>query len=108
MNFSSFNNESSEKDKVKQKNEEDIIESIGLDSNISSKKDDLAFLNKLVISKDGTWKGMFDLLMMFASIFNIFGNAYYSAFGVPESMQNIILDQIVETLFLFDMIFCFC
>ena len=51
---------------------------------------------------------MFDLLMMFASCFNIFGNAYYSAFGVPASTYNIILDMLIETLFLFDMCFCFC
>lgn len=96
-------NELSEREK-----DNELIESITMESNFSNKKDDLAFLNKLVISKDSYWKGMFDLLMMFASIFNIFGNAYYSAFGVPESTQNIILDNIVETLFLFDMIFCFC
>ena len=65
--------------------EDDFIESITIDTNVSQKKDDLAFLNKLVISKDSTWKGWFDLVMMVAAIFNIFGNAYYSAFGVPES-----------------------
>ena len=37
----------------------------------------------LVIKKDSSWKGMFDILMLFVSCYNIFGNAYYSAFGAP-------------------------
>ena len=51
-------------------------------------KDDLAFLDKLVISRDSKWKGKFDLMMMLASIFNVFSNAYYSAFGEPQDQNS--------------------
>ena len=76
--------------------------------NKNSNKDDLAFLDKLVISRDSKWKGKFDLMMMMASIFNVFSNAYYSAFGEPEDTNSQLLDTIIEFQFLLDMIFCFC
>lgn len=44
---------------------------------------------------------------MNVSIYNIFGNAFFSAFGEPEDQWFSILDLLVETMFLFDMIFCF-
>jgi len=37
--------------------------------------------NCLVIKKDSGWKSGFDMLMLIVSCYNIFGNAYYSAFG---------------------------
>jgi len=46
--------------------------------------------------------------MMIASCYNIFGNAYYAAFGVPTSIYEVVIDQFVEVLFFADMIFCFC
>lgn len=70
-------------------------------------RDDLACLNKFVISKGSTWKGVFDLIMMITSVYNIFANAQYAAFGAPDSLIEIIVDYFVESLFLFDMIFCF-
>lgn len=71
-------------------------------------RDDLAFLDRFVIPKDSDWKGLFDIFMLFISIYNIFGNAYYSAFGFPEDFLFNSGDIFVETMFLFDMIFCFC
>lgn len=67
-----------------------------IDANVNSNKDDLAFLDKLVISRDSKWKGKFDLMMMMASIFNVFSNAYYSAFGEPSDTNSQLLDQIIE------------
>ena len=64
--------------------------------------------NFLVIKKDCTWKGAFDLLMLFVSCYNIFGNALYSAFGMSDEKYFWYLDNFVETLFLMDMVFCFC
>jgi hypothetical protein len=70
-------------------------------------RDDLACLNKFVISKGSTWKGVFDLIMMITSVYNIFANAQYAAFGNPDSLIEKITDYFVEGLFLCDMIFCF-
>lgn len=52
---------------------------------------------------------MFDIFMLIVSVYNIFGNAYYSAFGFPEDFYLFfnLVDLFVETMFLFDMIFCF-
>ena len=75
----------------------------------SKPKDDLAFLDKLVISKESGWKSLFDLIMMLVSIQNIFFNAFYAGFGVPETYSiSYFVDKTFETLFLFDMMFCFC
>jgi hypothetical protein len=46
----------------------------------------------LVIKKDSSWKGMFDILMLFISCYNIFGNAYYSAFGAPDTILFVVID----------------
>lgn len=72
------------------------------------KKKDMNIFNCLVISQDSTWKGAFDIVMLFVSCYNIFGNAYSSAFGKVDSLIFEIADQCVETLFLFDLLFCFC
>ena len=71
-------------------------------------KKDMNIFNCLVISQDSTWKGAFDIVMLIVSCYNIFGNAFYSAFGKSESWHFMILDQCVETLFLLDLLFCFC
>jgi len=47
-------------------------------------------------------------MMLIVSCYNIFANAYYSAFGIPESISLIVFDYSVEIMFLLDMIFCFC
>lgn len=64
-------------------------------------------LNIFVIAKDNSLKGIFDVVMMFVSIYNIFGNAYYAAFGIPTDKVFQYADQTVESLYLLDMIFCF-
>jgi len=46
--------------------------------------------------------------MVIVSYYNIYSNAYYAAFGIPESISLIILDYSGELMFLLDMIFCFC
>ena len=61
-----------------------------------------------MIKKDSTWKGIFDLILLLISCYNIFSNAYYSAFGVPDSLSFKIVDNFVEGLFWCDLCFCFC
>ena len=46
--------------------------------------------------------------MMITSCYNIFGNAYYAAFGAPQEFYDVMIDNFVEVLFFLDMIFCFC
>jgi hypothetical protein len=65
-------------------------------------------MNILVIKKDSNWKGGFDVLMLFVSVYNIFVNAFYSAFGIPTTQNFIIVDNLVEGLFICDLCFCFC
>lgn len=72
------------------------------------RKDDLAFLDKFVIRKDSTWKGIFDFIMMITACFNVFGNAYFAAFGVPTKPWEIFVDKFIESMFFADMCFCFC
>ena len=67
-----------------------------------------ACLNSLVIKRDSTLKGIFDMTMLFVSCYNIFSNAYYSAFGIPTSMKFVISDNIIEGLFWLDMLLMFC
>lgn len=73
-------------------------------------KGDLAFLNKLLIRKDSARKGAFDIVMLVVSVYNIYGNAYYSAFDIPfqTSLWFIVFDNSIELLFFVDMICCFC
>ena len=46
--------------------------------------------------------------MLFVSCYNIYGNAYFAAFGISDSLSVAILNNIVETMFLMDIIFTFC
>ena len=62
----------------------------------------------LIIKKDSSWKGAFDIVMLFISCYNIFGNAYYSAFGAPTSIAFYVIDYVVEFMFVCDLFFCFC
>ena len=55
-----------------------------------------------------TWKSIFDVILLFASVMNTFGQAYYAAFGLPTAELEIILDQAIEFLFWLDFFFCFC
>lgn len=48
---------------------------------------------------------MFDNLMLIASCYNTFTQAFYAAFGNPTSK---VPDYLIESLFFFDFLFCFC
>ena len=47
------------------------------------------------------------MLMLPVSCYNVFGNAYYSAFGSSTDTHIIIIDWIVELLFLIDIFYNF-
>ena len=61
----------------------------------------------LVIKIDSQWKNIFDIMMIIVSCYNVYTNAFYSAYRMPETNKEIIIDQFVEIWFLLDMIFCF-
>lgn len=48
--------------------------------------------------------------MLFVSVYNIYGNAYYSAFeaGLDNQLWFLLFDNIIELLFFIDMCCCFC
>lgn len=60
-----------------------------------------------MIRIDSKWKSRFDTLMLIASCYNTFSQAYYAAFGNPENIYQIIADYMIEVLFILDFIFCF-
>jgi hypothetical protein len=103
------NSSDMDSDKVIDANKIDLKEGQAdeIDLNDIGRRDDLAFLDKFVIKKDSTWKSLFDIILMIISVYNIFGNAYYSAFGQPTSTFFVLIDWTVETMFLLDMMFCF-
>jgi hypothetical protein len=47
-------------------------------------------------------------MMMFVSCYNIYGNAYFAAFGISDNIKIVIINQAVETMLLMDIIFTFC
>ena len=67
-----------------------------------------SFFDKFVIDKDSSWKNAFDMVMLVASCYNVFTQAYYSAFGLPVGLVLNILDYLIEILFFLDFVFCFC
>ena len=46
--------------------------------------------------------------MLLVACFNIFTNAYYAAFGIYQEFGFVLADQLLETLFLLDILFSFC
>lgn len=85
---------------------------------INEKEEDLApeeivakscaqFFDRFVIPMEATWKEVFDVVLIFTSVYNVYANAFYSAFRLPDSPSELFLDQFIEMMFLFDMIFCF-
>jgi hypothetical protein len=60
-----------------------------------------------VIKHDNALKEYFDMCMLPVSCYNVFGNAYYSAFGSSSNTYIIVIDWIVETLFLIDIFYNF-
>ena len=81
------------------------------------KSGEVDYLSMLIISKDSDWKTVFDIIMLFASVYSTFSQAYYAAFGPPDvvyfemAQQSItvikFIDETVELLFYLDFIFCF-
>lgn len=63
-----------------------------------------------MIKRDSSLKGAFDIVMLFVSVYNIYGNAYYSAFeaGLDNQLWFLLFDNIIELLFFIDMCCCFC
>ena len=51
---------------------------------------------------------MFDNVMLVASCYNTFTQAFYAAFGNPTSPYSIVVGLFVEFMFLLDFVFCFC
>jgi hypothetical protein len=45
--------------------------------------------------------------MIFCSIYNVLSNAYYSAMKTNYNKFEVIMNLIIESLFLLDIIFCF-
>ena len=79
-------------------------------------EEEFNIMKHLVISIDSNWKSYFDLIMLFASVYNSFTQAYYSAFGEPYELFTTprilfmvnFLDYSIEVFFNLDFIFCFC
>ena len=61
----------------------------------------------IVVKIDNPCKQYFDMLMLPISCYNVFGNAYYAAFGEADSIYMWILDFFVEFLYLIDLGFNF-
>jgi len=64
-------------------------------------------MDRFVIPLDSSWKEMFDLFLIINSCYNVYVNAYYAAFRSPTGKVEIILEYVIEGMFLLDMIFCF-
>jgi hypothetical protein len=45
---------------------------------------ELDIIHRFVITYESSWKSYFDLVMLYASVYNSFIQAYYSAFGEPK------------------------
>jgi hypothetical protein len=65
-------------------------------------------MNKFVIKIDSTWKRIFDILLLLLAVWNIFSNAYFTAFGIPNDKVITMIDNFVEVFFYCDMVFNFC
>lgn len=83
----------------------------------SPKSGEIDYLAMLVIGKDSDWKTIFDIVMLFASVYSTFSQAYYAAFGPAEKVYLTrspgeiafikFMDETVEISFYLDFIFCF-
>lgn len=66
------------------------------------------FFDNFVIKLDNPWKNLFDVVMVFASGYSTFTQAYYAAFGLPTDPIYLTVDYSIEFFFILDFIFCFC
>lgn len=83
----------------------------------SPKSGEIDYLAMLVIGKDSDWKTVFDMVMLVASVYSTFTQAYYAAFGPPDKVYANrspgriafieFVDQTVEFSFYLDFICCF-
>ena len=64
-------------------------------------------MDKFVITSNSKQKFAFDMLMLVVTVYNVYGNAFYAAFGNPSSFNEQLIDIIVEIFFLVDMVLCF-
>ena len=65
------------------------------------------FSEIVVVKHDNPFKEYFDLVMLPVSCYNVFGNAYYSAFGSSNDLIIQVIDWVVESLFFIDILFNF-
>lgn len=77
-------------------------------SEYKRKKSNENMFQRIIIRKDNSYKALFDIIMMFVSCYNIYGNAYFAAFGISDDFTIVIVNQCVETMFLMDIAFTFC
>lgn len=63
--------------------------------------------DRFLIPIDSWWKNIFDSILIISSVYNVYVNAFYSAFRLPEGDAEVVLDKFIEYMFLLDMIFCF-
>jgi hypothetical protein len=75
--------------------------------NVGNVQEGPSMVDRLVIPKESTWKGVFDIVMLIASCYNVFSQAFYAAFGEPTDFSLNVFDYVIESLFLLDFIFCF-
>mgnify|MGYP006095187319 CR=1 FL=1 len=64
-------------------------------------------MNRLVISVDSYWKNLFDGVLIISSVYNVIMNAYYASFRSPYKKHELWIENAIEGMFFFDMIFCF-
>ena len=65
------------------------------------------FFDSLVISQDATWKKIFDIIIIFSSVYLVISNAFYASFRPPTDDYEFWLDISMIGLFFFDMVFNF-
>ena len=70
-------------------------------------KQNASFSKLIVVKRDNIFKEYFDMVMLPVSCYTVFGNAYFAAFGFSTDPYINILNWVVETLFLIDMVFNF-
>ena len=93
--------------KFSESGDDDIIDETDITATKKKVVRQRTFSEIIVVKHDNAFKEYFDMLMLPVSCYNVFGNAYYSAFGSSSNIYIIIIDWIVETLFLIDIVFCF-
>ena len=63
--------------------------------------------SNFLISEKSKWKGFFDIMMLFVSVYSTFTAAFYACFGDTTKRSYATIGIIVELLFLTDMVLTF-